>query len=349
MDDAGGRAPAGVARTPGLGPHCVGARVVVRRLVRGELGPTGGPAFTDVLGTMLSWDGAVTVLEREDGSRVTIAVADVVSGKPVPPRPSVRSRVSVEAAERRAAQGWPAIEQESLGHWLLRASGGFSARANSVLAVGDPGVDLGAATAAVRSFYTARGLPALAQAAVGSGEEAGLTARGWRDARPGEAATAFQVAGLAQVARRLRTLPAPDVAASVTVDERVTETWLASDARALRHRDAAVAVLEGPDEVGFVTLGDPAMARGRVSHVDDWAGISDVWVSPAHRRRGLAVAVLRALVDWAAERGATTVYLQVRGDNTAALALYDRLGFVTHHEYRYLRAPESGSADTTAP
>jgi ribosomal protein S18 acetylase RimI-like enzyme len=45
------------------------------------------------------------------------------------------------------------------------------------------------------------------------------------------------------------------------------------------------------------------------------------------------------LVEWAAERGASTTYLQTRGDNPAALALYDRLGFVTHHTYRYLTPP----------
>jgi len=32
----------------------------------------------------------------------------------------------------------------------------------------------------------------------------------------------------------------------------------------------------------------------------------------------------------------STVYLQVRGDNPPALALYERLGFMPHHSYRYL-------------
>jgi ribosomal protein S18 acetylase RimI-like enzyme len=45
---------------------------------------------------------------------------------------------------------------------------------------------------------------------------------------------------------------------------------------------------------------------------------------------------MAGLLEWAAERGATTAYLQVRGDNPAALALYERLGFRTHHGYRYL-------------
>jgi ribosomal protein S18 acetylase RimI-like enzyme len=49
--------------------------------------------------------------------------------------------------------------------------------------------------------------------------------------------------------------------------------------------------------------------------------------------------VVAALLSWAAERGATTAYLQVRGDNPPALAVYDRLGFTTHHAYRYLTPP----------
>ncbi|MEZ5194715.1 MAG: GNAT family N-acetyltransferase [Nocardioides sp.] len=56
-----------------------------------------------------------------------------------------------------------------------------------------------------------------------------------------------------------------------------------------------------------------------------WRGADDC--SP---RRGL---------DWAASQGATTAYLQVLSDNEPALRLYERLGFTTHHRYRYLAAP----------
>ena len=80
-------------------------------------------------------------------------------------------------------------------------------------------------------------------------------------------------------------------------------------------------------------------AKGRVACEGDWAGITDVWVSPDHRREGLGLVVMAAILGWAAERGATTAYLQVRGDNAPGLALYDRLGFSTHHTYRYLAAP----------
>jgi ribosomal protein S18 acetylase RimI-like enzyme len=189
---------------------------------------------------------------------------------------------------------------------------------------------------------------------VGSPEEADLVERGWVTARPGEADSEFQLASVAQLSRALRRVgasgrPHPAESArsvganppsrrewSVSVEPAASAAWLADDARALATPQAARAVLEGPAEVGFVSLGSPLVAKGRVSLAGDWAGITDVWVSPDHRRQGLALVVMAALVEWAAERGASTAYLQTRGDNPAALALYAGLGFVTHHTYRYL-------------
>jgi len=58
--------------------------------------------MTDVLGVLLSWDTASCVVAPESGTPVTIALSDIVTGKPVPPRGSVRQRVSVREAELRA-------------------------------------------------------------------------------------------------------------------------------------------------------------------------------------------------------------------------------------------------------
>ena len=118
--------------------------------------------------------------------------------------------------------------------------------------------------------------------------------------------------------------------------------WLEDDESARSLGQVALDVLEGPDVVGFASVGGPAgaVAKGRVTFASDgtadWMGITNLWVHPSHRRQGLGVVVVGALLEWGAERGATTAYLQTRGDNPGALALYDRLGFVTHHAYRYL-------------
>jgi GNAT superfamily N-acetyltransferase len=322
---------------PGLGPHCVGQRVVVRRILPGQTGPSGGPAMTDLLGVMESWTPASTTVRAEDGTTTEIALADIVSGKPVPPRPSTRMRVSAERACLLANASWPAVHTEPVGDWLLRASGGFSARANSVMAIGDPGVPFDEAVARAVAFYEARDLPAWAQVVVGSGTAERFEAAGWVTARPGEADSHFQLASVAQASRAARRLLPPS-APPASVGTTATAAWLANDGRALAHPDDAVAVLEGPDEVGFAAVleADAVVAKGRVACDGDWAGITDVWVSPVHRRRGLASVVMAEMLEWSAERGAGTAYLQVRGDNAPGLALYDALGFRTHHTYRYL-------------
>jgi ribosomal protein S18 acetylase RimI-like enzyme len=334
---------------PGLGPHVVGQRVVIRRLVRGETGPTGGPAFTDVLGVMETWSGSQTEVRKESGELVRIDVADIVSGKPVPPRPSVRMRVSAETAERRALASWPAHDTEPLGEWLLRSAGGYSGRANSVLAVGEPDVPFADAVARVKAFYADRELPAWAQVIVGSDVHGAFESARWVPARPGEADTLFQIASVSSALRVVRR-SLPTVVPEVDVASHVDPAWLADDTHALAHREAAVALLEGSAEVGFVSVTVPesaqVVAKGRVARGsgtvpgdEDWAGITNVWVSPGQRRSGLGTVVMKALLSWAAERGATTAYLQVRGDNPPALAAYERLGFVAHHAYRYLTTP----------
>ena len=322
---------------PGLGPHCVGQRVVVRRVLPGQTGPSGGPAMTDLLGVMEAWAPPTTSVRGEDGTLTEIALADIVSGKPVPPRPSTRMRISAEQACLLSNASWPAVHTEAVGDWLLRASGGFSARANSVMAVGDPGVPFDEAVARALAFYDEHHLPAWAQVMVGSETAARFEDAGWVTARPGEADSHFRLASVAQASRAVRRL-LPAASPPVRLGTTATPDWLANDSRALAHPDDAVNVLEGPEEVGFVSVLDDevVVAKGRVACDGDWAGITDVWVSPDHRRQGLALVVMAELLEWSAERGAGTAYLQVRGDNAPGIALYDALGFRTHHVYRYL-------------
>jgi hypothetical protein len=73
-----------------LTPADVGHRVVVRRRLPGERGLSGGPALTDVIGILESWDGAELVVRRTDDTLVRIPRSLVVAGKRVPPRPPRR-------------------------------------------------------------------------------------------------------------------------------------------------------------------------------------------------------------------------------------------------------------------
>ena len=290
----------------------VGQRVVVRRVLPGQRGPTGGPAFVDALGVCERWDVAegVALLRREDGSAVQIRIADVVSGKPVPPRPSVRMRVTAREAEEHALLIWPRLDTAELGDWVLRSDPLLTPgqrvvkRANSCLAMGSPGTGLADALAQVRAFYAERARRALLQVETGSDIDHDAVAAGWLPLPEG--AATFH---LAPLGRALRALP----------------------------RDVpSVEVVEDPGEARVEAPG----VRGRAVLDGDWLGIHDLAVEPAQRRRGLARAALAALLDWGASRGALTAWLHVEVGNTAALALYEPLGFTAHHGYRYLALPE---------
>ena len=79
--------------------------------------------MTDVLGVCESWADGVATVRREDGSLGEITIADIVSGKPVPPRPSVHRRLGAVEADLLALPGWQPGESERLGEWVLERSG----------------------------------------------------------------------------------------------------------------------------------------------------------------------------------------------------------------------------------
>ena len=85
--------------------------------------------------------------------------------------------------------------------------------------------------------------------------------------------------------------------------------------------------LPGSHNVLAVVDGKPA---GMVSGVpdEDRAELISMWVSPAVRGRGVGDRLIAEIVRWAAERRADALYLSVRPDNAAAIALYARNGFV---------------------
>lgn len=74
------------------------------------------------------------------------------------------------------------------------------------------------------------------------------------------------------------------------------------------------------------------------SVVADIAELQRIAVAPAHRRTGLASALLAAVVAQARAAGADRLLLEVREDNAAALAFYAARGFVeVDRRRRYYR------------
>lgn len=294
---------------------------------------------TDALGHLLDLSETELRVLRSDGSITSLDPGAVIAAKRVPDQTPRRgwevADISAERLQAICSAGWPAGEVEALGHWQLRAHRGVTGRANSAMAVGNPGRPLTDALTAVRKWYDDRGLPPLLQLPLADPANTVMADLGWERLH----VTIVQVA---PVGALLASLPGRDDL-TVSVAATPSPTW-----RSLMHDldedDPAshLAILAGPAVVGFATVqrGDEPVGIGRVSVEGAWAGITSVDVAPAARRQGIGTAVMRGLVSWAEQRGAQATYLQVRAANDAALRLYAALGYVTHHPYCY-RAPAS--------
>lgn len=310
----------------------LGRRVTVRRAV--DHAGAGAARYSDVVGDLVALDAETAVVDTRRGP-VEVPLAEVAIAKLVPA--STADELALEAV---AAAGWRAAETGNVGGWLLRASGGFTSRANSVLPLRAPGMPLEDALAAVTDWYRERGLPLRLQLPTEARRllDADLGERGWPASEDVDVLTA-----------RLDLVAEVEPSAPVEVADTPDEAWLA------RYRDGAALgsaagreLLVRHDRVAFAAVradGETvAVGRGVVDTASGaapgpWLGVSCVEVDPARRRTGLATAVMAALWRWGRANGATRSYLQVASSNAPAQALYEGLGYRRHHAYRYRYLP----------
>ena len=299
----------------------IGRRVVVRHRV--------GDKQTDAVGE-LSADGADLVVQTRRGP-VRVARSAVTAVRAIPPAPARRaSLTAIARLEELCADAWPAFVDERLGAWRLRATGGFTARANSALAIGDPGLPTAAALAAVRTFADRHGITPRVQAPVGSPWDKAVAAQGW----------VLDVGHAAGSVVSVQVADLDGLAVGHAADGAAVEVGPPTDAwwrlvlggpptPAQRHVLGGAGALTVADAQGVV-------GAGRVVVVADHLHVSVLTVDPALRRRGHGTALLAAAARWGRGHGARWGVLQVAVHNTAALALYARAGWTEHHRYRYL-------------
>jgi N-acetylglutamate synthase len=317
----------------------VGQRIVVR--VRSLTG------LRDVLGDLLeATDDRLLVRTRR--GEVDVDVTTITAGHPVPPAP-VRAApphraISVGSLELVMAQHWQAAEQDWLGGWLLRATGGFTNRANSVLAIGEPGMPMDVAVTEVQDWYADRGLRPVAAtpeprldednteqllAAAGA-----FHAAGWR---PIEGAGADVLTGPTGDLRGVgRGLPR---GLALRLQDNPDAAWMEQyHYRGQAVPEHGVRLLTSAPEQVFASIvdGDRVIGVARGSMAERWTGLTAMEIDPAYRRQGLAQALIAAIAEWGWKRGARSMQLQVGETNQAALMLYLAAGLEVHHRYAYL-------------
>lgn len=240
----------------------------------------------------------------------------------------------IALVEQLAANNWPAVVNQFMDDWILRATFGFSRRANSVLALhsfpNNPNWFQD-----VEAFYKRQGLPVIYE--ISNASPAGLDQllddHGYEFHLP----CWVMEADLEEVLQK--TSPVSYESQNVTT---LPSDWL----------DAYLQFTEAePSKVSFYQEMfqriSPVKAFGSILHDGKiagvgtavvergWAGIGNVAVDPNLRRQGIGNSLLHSLASWSAEQGAKRLYLQVVQENEKAVRLYEKTGFRPLYSYHY--------------
>ncbi|NOU99067.1 GNAT family N-acetyltransferase [Paenibacillus planticolens] len=246
-----------------------------------------------------------------------------------------------KAIEALAANIWPAEITAYLDNWQLRATRGVTKRANSVLAIGEY-PQLANWLPHIEQFYADNSLPAIFHISDASppGLDALLDSHGYALGTPSLVMIANSQDAAAAAAQKL---VKRDVAALTA--EWVTEAdeeWLDAFLRLESYHEELKESYKGiceriSDAKGFVKIrkGKHIIAVGTAVVQGEWAGFLNVVVSEAERGQGLGSYLMQALTAWSREHGAARQYLQVVASNTAAVSLYEKLGYQTKYGYHY--------------
>jgi ribosomal protein S18 acetylase RimI-like enzyme len=299
----------------------IGARVSIR-----FHDPEGG--FRDLVGylesenTLRNRHGELIEFDREK-----IAVYKVIEEITHLAGHGAPLSLRIQELENVLTTTWPPLTQELFGKWLLRTSGKFTMRANSVLPrgkapYGEPPQEIDEAIAHVIAHYEKAGLVPTFAIPLPTYQEldSKLFDNGWIE----KVRAHVMVADIEH-----RDLNKSQF--TVSISESFDDEWLSLQ------EDHGVADLMRayPALYASVFDGEKLIGVGRTSHADGWSALSRVFVEPNYRGQGVSKLVVNALLGASFEAGIKKSVLQVDSKNTIAIHLYSSLGFSFHHEYVY--------------
>jgi ribosomal protein S18 acetylase RimI-like enzyme len=299
----------------------IGARVSIR-----FHDPEGG--FRDLVGylesenTLRNRHGELIEFDREK-----IALYKVIEEKINLAGHGAPLSVRIQELENVLTTTWPPVKQELFGKWLLRTSGKFTMRANSVLPCGkapfgEPLKEIDEAIAHVVAHFEKQGLVPTFSIPLPTYQEldSKLFDNGWIE----KVRAHVMVGDIAPLARSKSNF-------KTTISESFDDAFLALQ------DDHGVAELmrSYPALYASVFDGEKLIGVGRTSHADGWSALSRVFVDPAYRGQGVSKLIVNALLGASFEAGIKKSVLQVDSKNTVAISLYSSLGFSFHHEYVY--------------
>ena len=251
----------------------------------------------------------------------------------------------IRRMEEVAMNAWPALQTVLYDGWVLRFTGGYTRRANSINPLYSPAGNAAENIRACEELYRDRGLAPtfkMTSQRTPANLDMLLAERGYRE----QARTSLQFLELSG-------RPGA-ISAEVILSEQATEAWLSgywrmSSTPAGHHEinRQMLGCIVPSRRFAAISVDGQVVACGLGVLQDGMIGLFDIVTDPSQRRQGHAGRLIETLLEWGKGQGAQRSYLQVSLDNTAALALYAKLGYHEAYQYWYRIKPLKDQTPTT--
>ncbi|MBE6758674.1 MAG: GNAT family N-acetyltransferase [Ruminococcaceae bacterium] len=239
---------------------------------------------------------------------------------------------TVRLFEELSFNSHPSLHTEHYDGWLLRYADGYTSRANSVSVIYPSSLDYQEKIEECERRYASGGLPCIFKITDGADERLDrlLEERGYGRFTPTD----------------LMTMDITDrqfERCGCIITDRADEAWLdayfalegytddktkATAARMLNMINADTLYCRIEHEGQSIACSSAVIERG-------YMALLNVVVDEQHRGMGWGRKLCRALLSAAVDKGAHTAYLQVVQSNTAAVKLYEKLGYRKLYSYWY--------------
>lgn len=243
----------------------------------------------------------------------------------------------------------PCLTEEAYDGWLLRFAEGYTKRANSVNVLGKSTIPLADKIEYCEERYGEQQLPIVFKITPMATELDELLAeRGYfavdktnvmtvdltKKGKTESKGTAYNKGEAADVS--------DEVAVSVTIEEKFTESWQYYYFTFNNVLTAAIptakkmqAKITNPVLCATVYVDKKAVACGLGVMEQGYVGLLDIVVKEEYRGCGFGKVLCQALLEKGKAKGATIAYLQVVDSNEVAKKLYKGLGFEDVYSYWY--------------
>lgn len=239
----------------------------------------------------------------------------------------------IRTLEELFLNAWPALRTTVYDGWLLRFTGGYSKRANSVHPLYPSPLPLATKLHRCEAEYTRMDLLLIFKLTPESCPEEldqGLARRGYRR---------LEETVVRQLVLEERVFRQP---ADITVAGAFDRAWIKDFGRLAgldpgqqQLAGAILTAVSGPVAVVKKLVDGATVGCGYGAIDQDWMGIFNLVVAAGHREKGYGGDIMEGILSVAGSLGVKRAYLAVTAGNVPAERLYRQLGFEEVYRYWY--------------